>query len=81
MPFKTVYVFRPAFIQPLHGIRSRTKLYSVLYVVLGPLYPVLKAIAPGSATTTEQLGRAMIAVVKRGASKRVLESADIGRVV
>jgi uncharacterized protein YbjT (DUF2867 family) len=25
MPFKAVYVFRSAFIQPLHGIRSRTK--------------------------------------------------------
>jgi uncharacterized protein YbjT (DUF2867 family) len=81
MPFKAVYLFRPAFIQPLHGIRSRTRLYRALYVVLGPLYPVLKAVAPGSATTTEELGRAMIAVAKRGASKRILESADIGQIV
>jgi uncharacterized protein YbjT (DUF2867 family) len=78
MPFKATYVFRPAFIQPLHGIRSRTKLYNAMYAVLGPLYPVVKAIAPGYATTTEQLGRAMIAVARRGFAKRILESRDIG---
>jgi uncharacterized protein YbjT (DUF2867 family) len=79
MPFKATYVFRPAFIQPLHGIRSRTRFYNAMYAVLGPIYPVVKAIAPGSATTTEQLGRAMIAVARRGFSKRILESQDIGR--
>jgi uncharacterized protein YbjT (DUF2867 family) len=78
MPFKATYVFRPAFIQPLHGIRSKTKLYNAMYAVLGPLYPVVKAIAPGYATTTEQLGRAMIAVARSGFSKRILESQDIG---
>src|SRR4051794_8865634 len=31
MPFAAVYVFRPGFIQPLHGIRSRTRLYNVIY--------------------------------------------------
>lgn len=80
MPFKATYVFRPAFIQPLHGIRSRTKIYNLLYIVFRPLTPLLKAIAPGSVTTTEQLGQTMIAVAKRGALKRVLESSDIGLV-
>jgi uncharacterized protein YbjT (DUF2867 family) len=78
MPFQATYVFRPAFIQPLHGIRSRTKLYNTMYAFLGPLYPVVKAIAPGYATTTEQLGRAMIAVARKGFAKRILESQDIG---
>ena len=78
MPFKATYVFRPAFIQPLHGIRSRTKLYNAMYAILGPLYPVVKAIAPGYATTTEQLGRAMIAVARKGFAQRILESQDIG---
>jgi uncharacterized protein YbjT (DUF2867 family) len=80
MPFKATYVFRPAFIQPLHGIRSRTKIYNLLYAVFRPLVPVLKAVAPGSATTTEQLGRAMIAVAQRGFSKRIVESRDIPEV-
>jgi hypothetical protein len=29
LPFKAAYMFRPAFIQPLHGITSRTRMYRV----------------------------------------------------
>jgi hypothetical protein len=36
---------------------------------------------PGYILTTEQLGRAMIAVARHGASKRVLESKDISAIV
>ena len=79
-PFKASYVFRPAFIQPLHGIESRTRLYRVAYKVLWPLYPVLKAVAPRHVTTTEQMGRAMLAVARHGTPKRVLENADINAV-
>ena len=81
VPFKASYVFRPAFIQPLHGIESRTRLYRVLYSVIAPLYPVLKALFPRHVTTTEQMGRAMLAVARKGAPKRVLENADINEVV
>jgi hypothetical protein len=35
---------------------------------------------PGYILTTEQLGRAMLAVAKRGAPKRVLESQDISAI-
>jgi uncharacterized protein YbjT (DUF2867 family) len=76
-PFKSVYVFRPAAIQPLHGIRSKTAWVNAAYAVLGPLYPVWKRLVPNYVTTTEQVGRAMIAVARRGAPKRVLENADI----
>ena len=77
LPFKGVYMFRPGLIQPLHGITSKTKLYRAVYAVTGPLLPVLKAVFPDSITTTEQVGRAMLAVAKHGASKQVLEMADI----
>lgn len=77
MPFKASYMFRPAFIQPLHGIRSRTASYRVFYMVLRPVMPLLRALLPRYVTTTERLGRAMIAAAKHGAPKRVLESADI----
>jgi hypothetical protein len=80
MPFKGKYVFRPAFIQPLHGITSRTRLYQMFYVVLAPLYPLLKRLFPRKVTTTEQMGKAMLAVVKHGASKPVLDNADINAV-
>ena len=76
-PFKASYVFRPAYIQPRHGIQSRTRLYRILYLAIAPLYPLLKTLFPRRVTTTEQMGQAMIAVVRRGAPKRLLESADI----
>ena len=79
LPFKAVYVFRPGFVQPLHGIRSKTPLYNAAYRIVGPLYPILKALAPSLVTTTEQIGRAMISVVESGAPKRILENADINQ--
>jgi uncharacterized protein YbjT (DUF2867 family) len=79
MPFKGVYVFRPAAIQPLHGIRSKTAWINAAYTVLGPLYPVFKALFPKYVTTTETVGRAMINVARRGAPQRVLENQDINR--
>jgi uncharacterized protein YbjT (DUF2867 family) len=77
MPFKAAYMFRPGYIQPRHGIVSSTKLLRVMYAVVGPLYPVWKALFPDRVTTTEVLGRAMVRVVREGHSKRVLESRDI----
>ncbi len=77
LPFKASYMFRPGFIQPLHGIVSKTKLYRAIYAVLGPLYPLLNALLPNYVTTTECVGRAMIEVAKRGASKKLLENRDI----
>ena len=77
LPFRAAYMFRPGYIQPLHGVRSRTRWYRLAYLVMAPLYPALEALAPGSVTTTEQVGRAMIAVARRGYAKPVLEPRDI----
>ncbi|MFL5320282.1 MAG: NAD(P)H-binding protein [Myxococcaceae bacterium] len=77
LPFKAAYMFRPAFIQPMHGIKSKTALYRAVYAVGAPLYPVLKTLFPKAVTTTEQVGRAMIKVAKDGAPKKLLENVDI----
>ncbi len=77
LPFQAQYMFRPAFIQPLHGIRTKTKLYRVFYALMAPFFPLWKALFPMYVTTTEDLGRAMIRVAKHGAPQRVLESRDI----
>lgn len=79
LPFKAMYLFRPGAIRPLHGITSRTPLYRMLYRVMWPFLPLLKAISPDSLTTTEQLGRAMIHAALDGAPKAVLEMRDINR--
>jgi uncharacterized protein YbjT (DUF2867 family) len=80
LPFKAAYMFRPGFIQPLHGIKSKTQVYRIFYAVTMPLLPVLKTFFPQYVTTTERLGRAMIAVAKRGYPKKVLEMRDINSV-
>jgi uncharacterized protein YbjT (DUF2867 family) len=80
LPFKAAYMFRPAGIQPLHGIRSKTAWYQAIYVAAAPLLTLLNKIAPKYMTTTERVGRAMIAVARNGYSKSVLESEDINAV-
>jgi hypothetical protein len=42
-------------------------------------YPLLLRIFPKYVTTSEQVGRAMLSVAKRGAAKRLLENDDINR--
>ena len=79
LPFRRVYLFRPAFIRPMHGIRSRTKLYRVLYAIAGPLFPILRRLFPNGVTTTEQVGRAMIAVAKHGAPATIVDTAAINQ--
>jgi len=80
MPFERAYMLRPGFIRPLHGVVSKTRWYRVLYALTGPLYPALKRLFPGQVTTTEELGRAMLQLVKRGFAERVLENRDIAAV-
>jgi uncharacterized protein YbjT (DUF2867 family) len=79
LPFKAAYMFRPAAIVPLHGIKSKTKLYQVFYVLAGPLLRWLHTHWPKYVTSTEQVGRAMLKAAKQGASKRVLENLDINK--
>jgi uncharacterized protein YbjT (DUF2867 family) len=80
LPFKAAYMFRPAGIQPLHGIRSKTAWVQAIYVATAPLLTLLNRVAPKYMTTTEQVGRAMIKVAKDGYPKPVLESEDINGV-
>jgi uncharacterized protein YbjT (DUF2867 family) len=77
LPFKAAYMFRPAYIQPLDGIKSKTRLYRALYVIARPLYAVGKHLAPKSAITTADVGRAMIEAAAHGAPKKHLENRDI----
>jgi uncharacterized protein YbjT (DUF2867 family) len=77
LPFQAKFMFRPGFIQPLHGIRSKTRWVRAIYAVATPLFPLLDAAFPNAVTTTERVGRAMLAAARRGAPKTVLENADI----
>ncbi len=80
LPFRAAYMFRPGAIQPLHGARSKTAWVNAIYVVTAPLWALLHRVAPKYVTTTEEIGRAMLAVAKRGYPKRILESEDFRKV-
>ncbi|WP_329051516.1 epimerase [Amycolatopsis sp. NBC_01488] len=76
LPLRT-FTFRPGYIQPLHGITSKTPLYRTLYRVVMPFYPVLRRFLPQVVTTTEEIGSAMLAVAESGYERTILENADI----
>ncbi len=81
LPFAAAYMFRPGIIEPLHGIKSKTASYRILYTLTKPLLPLMRAAFPDHVLTTEQIGRAMLTVARQGYPKRVLESKDIRAVV
>lgn len=80
MPFKAAYMFRPGYIQPMRGVRSKTTLYQAVYTVLAPLYPVWRTLFPNAVTTTEKVGRAMIRVAREGYEREILETRDINAI-
>jgi uncharacterized protein YbjT (DUF2867 family) len=71
------FMLRPGYIQPLKGVRSRTNWYQMFYNVMGPFYPLIRRLAPGSVTNTAKVGRAMIQLVLAGYDKKILENPDI----
>jgi uncharacterized protein YbjT (DUF2867 family) len=79
LPFKAAYMFRPAGIQPLHGVRSKTAWVRAICVGAAPLLTLLNRVAPKFMTTSERVGRAMIKVARDGFPRPVLESEDINR--
>lgn len=77
MPFRAAYMFRPGAIQPVHGVRSHTLAYRVVYVFVRPFLPILLRWAPDSVTTSERMGRAMVRAARDGAATPRLETRDI----
>lgn len=76
LPLKA-YMFRPGYIQPLGGIKSKTRVYRVFYEIMAPVYPVLRRLAPNLVTTNEAVGRAMIEVALNGYPTPILDVRDI----
>jgi uncharacterized protein YbjT (DUF2867 family) len=77
MPFRSAFMFRPGVIQPLDGIRSKTRVYRLGYVFMAPVLPLLRRAFPNSISTTREIGQAMLAVARNGWPRPVLESKDI----
>lgn len=73
LPFGRSYMFRPG----LMKARAEQTTIPKMQKVLKCLYPVLKVLMPGTASTMEQVGKAMIEAASKGSDKRVMEVRDI----
>ncbi|MFJ7730244.1 hypothetical protein ACIQXV_29750 [Neobacillus sp. NPDC097160] len=71
-------MFRPSIIIPLHGVKSKTKLYQFFYDVMKPLNPLLLKL--NSVITSEELGKAMIEVARNGHSNPIIESNQLKKI-
>ncbi|KAA3436845.1 Rossmann-fold NAD(P)-binding domain-containing protein [Rufibacter hautae] len=73
LPFKSVYNFRPAFLEPTPGMKNT----STYYKYIGWLAPVVRTLAPRYISTLQDLGKAMVYVSTKGYHKPILEVPDI----
>jgi uncharacterized protein YbjT (DUF2867 family) len=78
LPFKAAYMFRPGFIRPMRGIKSRTRMYQFFIVLFRPLFPVLSLFSAFS-TDSITVGRAMLYVTRKLPKDPLVESVDINR--
>ncbi|HEX3588574.1 MAG TPA: epimerase [Pseudonocardiaceae bacterium] len=76
LPLRT-YLFRPGFIQPAPGVTPKVAMYARIYRLVRPITPLLLRLFPRFTTTSEAVGRAMIAVAGHGHPRRVLENRDL----
>ncbi|WP_321370323.1 NAD-dependent epimerase/dehydratase family protein [uncultured Draconibacterium sp.] len=75
--FKQAFMFRPGFIIPLRGIKSRTKAYQFMYDYFMWLVRLFKALAPNAVVNTTQVGKAMINCTLYGYNAVIIKPKDI----
>lgn len=75
--FRRAVMFRPGYIHPMRGTRSKTAVYRIAYFFTVPLYPVLRRLFPKFVTTSVAIGRAMIVAARDGSEKAILDPPDI----
>jgi len=73
LPFKKAYMFRPGFMKAIPGAKNTQK----YYYAIAWLYPILRALFPGSACELREVGIAMINTVTKGYEHPILEVRDI----
>ncbi|MBT4711316.1 MAG: epimerase [Alphaproteobacteria bacterium] len=79
LPFKAAVMFRPGLIEPMEGVQPTSKMARRFLKVFGFIFPLMRAIAPNTVTTTSAIGRAFINVSINGSGPNVLGPAEINR--
>jgi uncharacterized protein YbjT (DUF2867 family) len=77
--FQTAYMFRPGYIQPEKGVVSATPWLRKMYKVARPIGSLLTKFQ-SIATSTDVLGRAMIAASRQRGPSRVLDNREINAI-
>lgn len=75
--FRNALMFRPGFVIPERGLRSRTPWYDRVYRILRPAFPLLRRLE--SVTTTRRIGLAMLHALTHDHASVRLENAEINR--
>jgi len=75
--FADAYMIRLGALLPDKGIKSKTGWYNALYVILRPLFPLMKK--SNSFITTTAFGQAMIQTLFIPQEKKYLENKDLNR--
>jgi uncharacterized protein YbjT (DUF2867 family) len=78
LPFRT-YIFRPGLTESRHGFESKVTAYRLLYKFMKPVLPLVRALLPRHIATTEEIGRAMLAVARQGGQEKILRVRDFPR--
>ncbi|MCY7354411.1 MAG: NAD(P)H-binding protein [Lysobacter sp.] len=78
LPIRTV-MLRPGGIQPVHGVRSPHRTLAAAYAIGGPLMGIGVRLLPNVMTTTERVGRAMLALLTQDNPPAVVENVEINR--
>ncbi|NAS27058.1 epimerase [Herbidospora sp. NEAU-GS84] len=77
--FDRAFALRPGFIRAMHGATSKTRSYRVLYMIGTPIWPVFTRLFPRMVTTTEAIGRAMLALARGAKAPKILYATGINR--
>ena len=76
VPFRSIHV-RPAMIQPLNDLKSKTASYRILYGLVAPFPGSARHFWPNYISTTQELGKALLAAARRGTGKRIVQTGQI----
>lgn len=75
--FRDAYMIRLGILRPVHGEAPRGRGTRILYALLGPLAPLIQALAPRMVISSDELGRAMIRAARERPPTHILEMRDL----
>lgn len=73
LPFRAVYLFRPAYVHPTPGLQRAHRYYKTI----SWMYPILRKLMPRYTITLREIGLAMIQTAMHGSGRRIVESKDM----